>query len=80
MPRTVQIVDEDEANLFLMETLSQISFLLDAGDLNATGAFDLFFRLPVAKMLLVGDLENHIPVSLHFSISHMSQSNNFLIF
>lgn len=66
MPESVTIIDNDDANLYLRETLSQILFLMQKGDINETQAFGLFFEQPIAKALLIGNLEDAIPVSCFF--------------
>lgn len=62
------IIDSDDANLYLKETLSQIIFLHEKGDINETTAFRMFFEQPIAKALLVGNLEEALPVSFFYFI------------
>jgi hypothetical protein len=54
-------LDEDEGNLYLRESLSQIGFLLEKGDLTEEQAFTVFFNLPISKALLVAELETQLP-------------------
>lgn len=57
----MEIVDEDNANLLLRETLSQIAFLVDEGTLNSSQAFEVFFDQPIAQALLYRDIQEHLP-------------------
>jgi hypothetical protein len=67
--KSFRVLDEDDANLYLRETVSQIAFLLENKDINMEEAFYVLTRQPIVNAILLAEIEQHLPVSLHFGLS-----------
>jgi hypothetical protein len=48
---------EDEVFLFTEETLSQLYFLMDKGDITSEEAYKIFMRLPISRAMFLPTVE-----------------------
>lgn len=52
----IEEIDEDHGYLILEETLTQITYLMDQGDLNEEGALAVLLRTPIMRATIAGDI------------------------
>lgn len=54
----IEEMSEDEGYIILEETLTQLMFLMDSGDLNETEAFGLLTSTPIMRAIILPDVLN----------------------